>query len=243
MKFYVGLHQPSDAKHFARAMLSVNRLSGRDRSARRGGRTKPLGCPEWIMDSGAFSELARHGHYRTSVEAYATEISRWTAPSSGLVAAVSQDFMCEPFILARTGLTVREHQTRTLERYDELRRHKLPVTIIPVIQGYRPEEYAAHVEQYGSRLETGQWTGVGSVCKRNADPAAIVAVLNAIHGRRPDLRLHGFGLKSTALASPAVRSRLYSADSMAWSFAARKQGRQANAWQEAKVFSQKFEQD
>jgi hypothetical protein len=42
----------------------------------------------------------------------------------------------------------------------------------------------------------------------------------AIKNERPDLRLHGFGLKTTALADPLVRSMLWSADSMAWSFAA-----------------------
>ena len=29
MKFYVGLHQPSDAQHFDRCMVSVNRLRNR----------------------------------------------------------------------------------------------------------------------------------------------------------------------------------------------------------------------
>ena len=36
MEFYVGLHQPSDARHFARCMVSVNRL-------RADGQTSPRG--------------------------------------------------------------------------------------------------------------------------------------------------------------------------------------------------------
>lgn len=89
---------------------------------------------------------------------------------------------------------------------------------------------------YGDRLTFGQWVGVGSVCKRNGDPRMIEAVLRAIKEVRPDLRLHGFGLKTTALSSGLVRSLLYTADSMAWSFSARKQGRDANDWREAKAW-------
>jgi hypothetical protein len=71
------------------------------------------------------------------------------------------------------------------------------------------------------------------VCKRNGDPGQVAAVLLAIKGARPDLRLHGFGLKTTALADPLVRSLLETADSMAWSFNARRNGRNANDWKEA----------
>jgi hypothetical protein len=48
-----------------------------------------------------------------------------------------------------------------------------------------------------------------------------------IHAHRPDLLLHGFGLKLAALQSqsPTVRALLYSLDSMAWSFGGRKWGR------------------
>jgi hypothetical protein len=60
--------------------------------------------------------------------------------------------------------------------------------------------------------------------------------LSAIKAERPDLRLHGFGVKTTSLRVQAIRDLLWSADSMAWSFSARKQGRRANDWQEAKRF-------
>jgi len=90
---------------------------------------------------------------------------------------------------------------------------------------------------YGERLTHGMRVGVGSVCKRNGNPSAIVAVLEAVKKRRPDLRLHGFGLKTTALQNAYITSLLYSADSMAWSMAARKQGRDANSGMEAAMFA------
>lgn len=224
--FFVGLHQPSDAKYFERAFVSVNRLRRR---------RKAVEAAQWIMDSGAFTEISTHGRYRHSVEEYAAEINRW-ASSPGLLAVVSQDYMCEPFILEKTGLTVQDHQRLTIERYDTLLPLVSGVYVMPVLQGYTAADYLRHLDMYGERLAHGAWVGVGSVCKRNASPYAVERILAEIKKARPDLRLHGFGLKATALAHGTIRGALYSADSMAWSFAARRQGRNANDWREAKRF-------
>lgn len=223
MRFFVGLHVVAHAARFDRCMVSVNRLRNR-----RG----PFAAGDWLMDSGAFTEITRHGGYREPVAAYAEQIARW-ARCGNLLAAVAQDYMCEPFALGATGLTLREHQILTVERFHELRGAARGLPLMPVLQGYAPADYARHLDDYGSLLASGAWVGVGSVCKRNADPSAIEDVLLAIHRRRPDLRLHGFGIKLTALASDVVRSLLYSADSMAWSWSARRQGRNANCPLEA----------
>lgn len=229
--FFPGLHQPSDARHFETAFISVNRLRRRK---------SPFPVGRWIMDSGAFSELARHGRYRHEVAEYAVQIRRWKN-NGRLLAAVSQDWMCEPFICHKTRLSVERHQQLTIERYDSLLAEDTGVYILPVIQGYAPEDYVRHIRMYGERLKPGMWVGVGSVCKRNGDPGAVAAVLLAIRAERSDLLLHGFGLKTTALQSGLVRSLLYSADSMAWSFAARRQGRNANDWREAARFAARIE--
>lgn len=230
--FFVGLHQPSDAQHFERAFVSVNRLRGR---------RKPIGAREWIMDSGAFTEIATHGGYRHGVEAYAAEVNRWAYPGSGLVAAVAQDYMCEPWMVAKTGLTIAEHQRLTIERYDALVPLVPDVYVMPVLQGYTAADYLRHLAMYGDRLAPDAYVGVGSVCKRNTNVSAIEEILLTIKRVRPDLRLHGFGLKSTALGSALVRDALHSADSMAWSFAARRQGRNANDWREARDWAQRIE--
>jgi hypothetical protein len=230
VRFFTGLHQPSDAGHFDAAFISVNRL--RSRKA-------PMNVGDWIMDSGAFTTLHTHGGYPYPVREYADQIRRWKS-NGNLLAAVAQDYMCEPFMLAKTGMTVAQHQRLTIERYDALMAEDTGVYILPVLQGYTPEDYVHHIEMYGDRLPQGAWVGVGSVCKRNGDPAAIEAVLGEIWYHRPDLRLHGFGLKSTALKSRFVRAMLETADSMAWSYAARKQGRNANDWREAKAWTNKI---
>lgn len=231
MRFFVGLHQPSDAKHFDAAFISVNRLRKRKSMFIVG---------DWIMDSGAFTEIAQHGGYQHPVADYAAEIRRWGS-CGNLMAAVAQDYMCEAHMLAKTGLTIADHQRLTIERYDALEAENTGVYILPVLQGYEPQSYVEHMRAYGDRLAYGAWVGVGSVCKRNGDAAAIEEVLLAIHRERPDLLLHGFGVKTTALRSGLVRQLLATADSMAWSFAARMQGRNANDWREAMAFANTIE--
>lgn len=224
--FFTGLHQPSDAKNMDYVCISVNRLRQRK---------SDIVVKNWIMDSGAFTEISTHGGYRHSVTEYGDQIRRWSV-CGNLLAAVAQDYMCELFIVEKTGLSIAEHQRLTIERYDALLAENLPVYIMSVLQGYAPADYVSHIDQYGERLQPGAWIGVGSVCKRNADARSIEAVLLAIHHARPDLRLHGFGIKATSLQSGIVRQILYSADSMAWSFAARRAGRNANDWREAEKF-------
>lgn len=230
MRFFVGLHQLSDARHFDAAFISVNRLRQRKSHFIVG---------DWIMDSGAFTEISTFGYYRDSVDVYAREIRRWKN-CGNLLAAVSQDWMCEQHILTKTGLTIDQHQSHTIARYDALLAEETGVYIMPVLQGYAPFDYVRHIKLYGDRLAPGQWVGVGSVCKRNGDPNQIAAVLLAIKHERPDLRLHGFGLKTTALGSPLVTSLLHTADSMAWSFHARINGRNGNDWREAAAWVKKM---
>jgi hypothetical protein len=227
MRFFVGLHHPADARHIAPAFISVNALRMRKRA---------FAVGDWILDSGAFSTILKYGGYPLPVQEYAEQVERWK-DNGNMLAAVTQDYMCEPAMLALTGLSVAEHQRLTIERYDALLACDTGAYIMPVLQGYMPEDYVTHIDQYGARLKPGMWLGVGSVCKRNGAPELTFRVLNAIKLKRPDLRLHGFGLKTTALYSATIRGLLESADSMAWSYAARKQGRNQNDWREAQAFA------
>ena len=224
MIFFPGLHHPSDARFFKFACISINRLWRR--------RLKIPRKTLVLVDSGAFTVLDKLGFYPEShsVERYAFRL--WQMYTSGLltiIAAVAQDYMCEPRITAKTGLAILDHQRLTIERYDaliaELRRlfrGAIPFHVMPVLQGQSEADYLRHMEMYGDRLRPGMWVGVGSVCKRQGDPAAVEGILRAIKRQRPDLWLHGFGVKLLALMFAAIRRHLASADSMAWSFAAKK---------------------
>lgn len=189
-RFFVGLHQPSDAKHFQDCFISVHRLKSR---------RSDFVVRNWIMDCGGFSTISLHGGYPHPVKEYADHISRWSRCGT-LAAAVSQDYMCEPHMLAITGLSVSDHQRLTIGRYKELRRLVSGTYILPVLQGYEPEDYVSHVRQYAALLEPMAWVGVGSICKRNGNPRAIENVLLAIKEERPDLRLHGFRTEDDGIA-------------------------------------------
>lgn len=244
MIFFLGLHQPADARHFRFVCVSINRLWTRRKPFRR----KVLA----LVDSGAFTVLDKHGHYPEthSVERYAQHLHRlYTEGVLTILAAVAQDYMCEERIRAKTGLSTLDHQQLTIERYDaliaELRRlfkGHIPFHVMPVLQGQSEEDYVHHIVMYGDRLKTGMWVGVGSVCKRQGDPKVVEGILRAIKKVRPDILLHGFGVKLTALRNLAVRMLLATADSLAWSFGARKrkragqQSRGGNDWREALKF-------
>lgn len=189
--FFPGLHQPGDARHFALACISINRLTKRK---------KKLLCSSVFVDSGAFTELEKNACYPDAPEVYAGHLHRlWTDGVVNIVVASTQDYMCEPFMLAKTGLTVLDHQRLTIERYDAIlaELYRLfdgppPFEFMPVLQGFEVEDYLRHIEMYGDRLTPGMWVGVGSVCKRQGDASVIEALLLAIKEVRPDLRLHGF---------------------------------------------------
>lgn len=229
--FYIGLDHAHHSAHFERAFISVNTVRGRK---------KPVPGKHWILDSGAFRELEQYGAYRHDPADYAGEVNRLARINPGLSIAVTQDWMCEPFILEKTGLDIAEHQRRTIERYDALLL-LIDIYLMPVLQGYTLQDYLSHIEQYGERLRGGMHVGVGSICKRNTNMWGIEAILAGIKTRRPDLKLHGFGIKTSALFSGVVRDCLHSADSMAWSFAARKDGRDQHDWREARDFVNRIE--
>ena len=60
-----------------------------------------------------------------------------------------------------------------------------------------------------------QLFGVGTVCSRNGNPGAVFDIMLGIKLAAPEIQLHGFGVKTWALA--ACSELLFSADSMAWS--------------------------
>jgi hypothetical protein len=228
VRFFPGFHCLADVIHLDAAFISVNRFYDR---------VSGFDVGDWIADSGAFTTVTKHGGYPHPVKRHADVIKRY-ANNGNLLIAVAEDWMCEEDALAKTGKTVAEHQRLTIDRFDRLRDCDTGgVPIMPVLQGWTMGDYADHVEAYGDRLAEGAWVGVGSVCKRNKWPIKILRILDAIHQVRPDLKLHGFGLKGEALMWQPLRDQLHTADSFAWSFAARRQGRDRNSWREAKAFA------
>lgn len=262
MKFYVGISEPSWAHRFDRCFISINRLIRRKSDFEVNDWILDSGAFTQVNKGyGMGIDFCHQDNgYSISTRRYAELIARWSS-CGNLVAACAQDFMCEDFMFEHAinpetgepktleerwamddmtrGASIPEHQEMTVSRYLNLRHQVREIgcetPIMPVIQGYEIEDYLACIDLYESwhALPEGSYVGIGSVCKRNTNAHTVEGLLEALRDRRPDLRMHGFGLKVTALKSPAVRQILESSDSMAWSYAARKQGRNQNCWTEA----------
>jgi len=188
-------------------MVSYRTLQGR--------RTFPRATCEWIQDSGGFTELERNGTYLTSAQNYADATVRHLAEIGGLAHAAVQDWMCEDHVLAKTGLSVEQHQANTTASLLDLRELAPAVPWMPVLQGRVIGDYLRHIEAYtraGVDLGREALVGVGTVCRRQN--AVIGAqLIGALHAT--GLKLHAFGFKVTGILR--ARDWLYSTDSMAWS--------------------------
>ncbi len=227
MRFYLGVHHPSwlsDARlEGVPLFVSRNRLVGRKRL--------PVAVTDFALDSGGFTELQRHGRWVCPVDEYAGFVLHLKRTYGARLAWVApQDWMCEPIVIsggraaggvqfAGTGLTVEEHQRRTVANFVELRA-RLGDLVVPVLQGWRLTDYWRCEEMYRDAdvdLAAEPLVAVGSVCRRqNTDEAAKIMATLASGG----LRLHGFGFKKQGILR--CSGDLASADSMAWSFAGRK---------------------
>jgi hypothetical protein len=83
--------------------------------------TLPRAATRWALDSGGFTELAIHGRWPTTPGEY-VEATRGYAVEIGMLDwAAPMDWMCEPAIVAHTGLTVEDHRRRTVANFLELR--------------------------------------------------------------------------------------------------------------------------
>lgn len=211
MIFYLGTHEPSWlGRTQIPLMVSHRRL--RDRL------TLPHRSGVWVLDSGAFSELQLFGEWRTTEAEYGECVSRYYAGIPGMKWAAPMDWMCEPFMVDRTGLTVEEHQHRTVDNLCRLRQQWPGLPFIPVLQGWTIDDYLSHVAMYERAdidLLAEDTVGLGSVCRRQASQE----IINIVDKLLP-LPLHGFGVKLKGMRY--VGDRLQSTDSMSWSFDARR---------------------
>lgn len=215
MIFFLGTHEA----HWLWSGVAPCPLFVSIRRLRRIKRWRPALTP-WAMDSGGFSELSLYGRWTVSPERYAADVTRAVAEIGQMRWAAIQDWMCEPAVRMKTGLSVRDHQAMTIQSCLDLRSFAPEIPWTPVLQGWAESDYLRHVGDYrraGIDLVAEPVVGVGSVCRREAtnEVARIFAAL-----RGCGLQIHGFGVKAGGLAQAC--HLLLSADSMAWSFAARR---------------------
>jgi len=208
-----------EGRAVGRLILSARRILRR----RSGGRGRlRRACVPLFVDSGAFSEVSAHGRWTWPAHDFAAFIEA-CARDLGTVEHVGiQDWMCEPHIVALTGLSVEEHQRRTVASFLELRRLAPAVPWVFTLQGFTAHDYLRCAQMgvdAGICLEDQVIVGLGSVCRRSRTPE-IEAVINEVKAGLPSrVRLHGYGVKSDGAMLACWG--LASVDSMAWSRRAR----------------------
>lgn len=234
MRLFLGTHRPTWLAQpgLPALMVSLN--------------TMPKRAPwravvPWFVDSAGFTELQQHGRWRTTAEQHVERCSA-IVDTVGMVEHLSpQDWMCEPMVIdggtvrvagrlqtfAGTGLSIDEHQHRTVENFLELTELAPGLPWVPVLQGWEEDDYHRCADLYesaGVNLADARLVGVGSVCRREATPDA-VRIIRSI--ATSGYRLHGFGFKQDGIG--ACWPWLASADSMAWSYNARNEAHKARA--------------
>lgn len=213
MKFYLGTCEPSWLNQTDVPLFLSRRPLSRQKSWYRA-------KGPWALDSGAFTEISKFGRWTITPKKYVNEIQVWRKAIGEPDFCGIQDWMCEPFILKKTGFTIEEHQVRTIESYFDLKALDSSIPFVPTLQGWEHKDYLAHVdmwEEAGVRLAEQPLVAIGSVCRRQGmeEATQIVRSLASIVG----LNIHAYGFKLAGIRS--VGKLLKSSDSMAWSFAAR----------------------
>jgi hypothetical protein len=192
--------------------------------ALRGYKTLKPSTHGWALDSRGFTELSLHGSWTITPREYVEATARYDREIGQLNWAAPQDHMCEPWILAKTGLDVGTHLRATVHNFLELcalwpEYSDEECPYMPVIQGWEPDDYLACIDMYyaaGIRLEQYPVVGLGSICRRGHTQP----IIDLVEMLTPRFAIHGFGVKTKALVK--VGYRFESADSQAWSFSGRK---------------------
>jgi hypothetical protein len=213
MKFYLGIHMPQWLeKMTVPAFVSYSSLRGR--------KTFPRSGVPWCHDSRGFTEIEAHGRYTFTAKQYAEDVRRASREIGRMKWASILDWMCEPHIIGKTGLSIREHQRRTVDSLLELRAIAPDIHWAPVLQGWDSQQYLDCIELYedsGVDLHAEPIVGLGSVCRRQGTQKILSIVRNVMVY---DLRLHGFGVKASGI--DLVGEWFDSFDSQAWSSGGRR---------------------
>jgi hypothetical protein len=214
MKFFLGA---SDPKWLAKAgvplFISHRALAGVDPWS------LPAATKPWALDSGGFTELVNYGRWKTTRASYIGAVRGYMRRIGNLEYACPQDWMCSPPVMAKTGLSIREHHDRTVENFLALTSEAPDVNWMPILQGWQFKDYELHAELYkdaGIDLPSFDLVGIGSIALRQDDPM-VGSIIRHFVG--DGFKLHALGVKKSGLKM--YGDAVASCDSMAWSFTAR----------------------
>jgi hypothetical protein len=213
MEFYLGTHV---LNHMEKTNVPLF-ISFRQLRKRKKKQFKQLG--KIAVDSGGFTELSMFGKWTITEEEYIQELHRLIDLGLKIEWCSPMDWMVEDFMLEKTGLSVLEHQKKTVSNLIKLRSLTDKIHFIPVLQGQTIDDYFSHFEMYDLAnidLRKEKIVGVGSVCRRQ-NTNEIKSIMKALASK--GINIHGFGVKSGGLEK--YGNLIGSSDSLAWSYGAR----------------------
>jgi hypothetical protein len=186
VRFYLGTHHP--AWLWNGTLTDVPLFVSRRALGLK--RPKPATTP-WALDSGGFSELSLYGEWRTTVPEYVDYVRRCSEMVGMLEWAAPMDWMVEPFMLSRTGLTLHEHQagpSRTSSSSASKWTRSSPCSRA----GPRTTTRRAWIYTTGraSTFKAEPLVGVGSVCRRQGTEEAD-AIFSMLMARACDCMASG----------------------------------------------------
>lgn len=151
----------------------------------------------YMMDCGGFHWLNKMKEYPFTVEQYHEFLK-----SVPIDYGVSMDYMCESNVLPH--MSIKERIEKTVLRLFDLsvireEDDDANYTVLPVIQGYDPEDYWMCYDMIRELGFNYKYYGIGSVCRRSISKE-IFYITNEIRRYLPDdVKLHGFGVKRLVL--------------------------------------------
>lgn len=111
VKFYIGIPGP----------YWITKMTFPFMISRRSFRSRKKGCvsnQDYAIDSGGFSELSINGKWEITEKEYVGKIRYFISLIEKVPNFISQmDWMCEPHVISKTGLSVKRHQINTVENY------------------------------------------------------------------------------------------------------------------------------
>lgn len=173
-----------------------------------------------FVDCGGFYSSLVSGMYLTPDQDYLEYIQRHQPALWAL-----RDYPCEPQLLGKWGRTVAENIRRTVEHHlallEAAQAYDIKGQAVPVVQGWRVADYLDCLDEFRDQGLIKDYMAIGSVCRRGqvGQIRKIVATVRRYLPAR--VRLHGFGIKLSALKERSVWEALHSVDSGAWDYEAR----------------------
>lgn len=206
----------------------------------RDGLRKPVltpGITNTAADCGGYVATLIWGDYRYSPQQYVDWLEKF-----GPRWAATMDYCCENEITSGKVGVVGERQQRTTDMahlfWQDYR--DAPWAWVPTVHWWTVSDYVRHAQElrplicemkayYGDQRAFR--VGIGTLCKR-ASVAMVYEVVNAVAHELPDIGLHLWGVKLTALKSKLALPGVVSVDSAAWDLGGTAAG--PAAWVEAK---------